>query len=158
MISLPLFWQHAILHLLFQFNTLNNNVGASESCHYNLFTTQSSCKITYALNILCLQYTFFESIDSARNGLLAWCTSLLLLPRAIIKIIRTIQIVKIINYVSIQLTYINFIRLNFTNFWNKNKTIHNLTHSVTISNAFLKSMKPWMSQFCCSKYFSTKQP
>ena len=30
---------------------------------------------------------------------------------------KTIQIVKIIKYVSIQLTYINFIELYLTNFW-----------------------------------------
>ena len=55
--------------------------------------------------------------------------------RAIIKIIKAIQIVKIIkiiNYVSIQLTYINFIRLYSTNFCNKNKALNNLAHSLAI--------------------------
>ena len=32
----------------------------------------------------------------------------------------------------IQLTYINFIQLNLTNFWNKKKELFNLSHSVAI--------------------------
>ena len=55
-------------------------------------------------------------------------------PRAIIKII---QMVKIINYVSIQLTRINFIKLYLTNFWNKKKGLNSL--SVTILATGFKS-------------------
>ena len=47
---------------------------------------------------------------------------------------KTIQIVKIINYFSIQLTYIrsNFIKFYVTNFWNRKEAINNLSHSTAI--------------------------
>ena len=45
---------------------------------------------------------------------------------------KAIQIVQIVNYVSIQLTYINFIKLYLTNFWNKKKALNNLSHSIAI--------------------------
>ena len=35
-------------------------------------------------------------------------------------------------YVLIQLTYINFVKSYLTNFWNKRKTLTNLSHSVAI--------------------------
>ena len=48
-------------------------------------------------------------------------------------LIKTIQVVKIIDYVSIQLTYINFIQLYLTNFFfNEKKALNNLFHSVAI--------------------------
>ena len=53
------------------------------------------------------------------------------MTRAITKIIKPIQIVKIINYVSIQSTYINFIKLYLTNFCKK-KALNNLPYSVAI--------------------------
>ena len=49
--------------------------------------------------------------------------------QAIIKMIKTIQIVKMINYVAIQLTYINFIKFYLSNFWNKKKALDNLDNS-----------------------------
>ena len=52
------------------------------------------------------------------------------MTRAIIEIIITVEIVKIINYVSIRLTYINFVKLYLTNFWNKKKALNNLSNSV----------------------------
>ena len=53
------------------------------------------------------------------------------MTRVIIKIFKSIQIVNIINYVSIHLSYIIFIKLYLTNFWNK-KVLNNLSHSVAI--------------------------
>ena len=37
-----------------------------------------------------------------------------------------------INYVSILLTYIHYIKLYFTNFWNKKKALNNISHSSAI--------------------------
>ena len=51
---------------------------------------------------------------------------------AIIQITKPIHFIIIINYVSIQLTYISFIKLYLTNFWNKKKAIINFSHSVAI--------------------------
>ena len=53
---------------------------------------------------------------------------------------KKIQIVKIINYVSIQLAWINVIKLYLINFWNKNKALNNLSRSVAIA---IWWRKPW---------------
>ena len=52
--------------------------------------------------------------------------------QVIINWTKTIIIVSVINYASIHLTCINFIKLYLTNFWNKKKALNNLTHSTTI--------------------------
>ena len=45
---------------------------------------------------------------------------------------KTVQLIKIDNYVLIQLIYNNFVKLYSTNFWNKKNALNNLSHSVAI--------------------------